>query len=156
MTTIDAALNSFRVASRELFNTYFRVHSDPYDNGGWSMLERFCEVEEVLFTQLVGAECHSTLLRYGQVQPSIVVSLASGISVPAMINREINSGYWDHPIGKVSPDTVLRFVRFFDWDQLAVRDNRYVHVVIASWPEHPEVEHKHALLECQYASYSEA
>ena len=41
-----------------------------------------------------------------------------------MINRNIDSGYWDYPVDAVGSDADLRFVSFFDWDCLTVRDGR--------------------------------
>ena len=156
MSNLNHALNAFRLASRELFNSYFLVQDEPYDNGGWSLLERFCAVEEVLFGQLVGPDCKSELSPYGQPQSAVFVSLRAGGFAPIMLNRAIDSGYWDHPVHEVTQEAVMRFVRFFDWDQLAIRDYRYVEVVIDSWPQQPELVGKHALIESQYTAYSEA
>lgn len=156
MSDVNAALNAFRLASRELFNGYFLVKDEPYDNGGWSLLERFGEVEDVLFEQLVGPSCTSSLGPYGQPQPKLLASLRSGDFAPIMVHRDTDSGYWDHPVSEVTRDAVLRFVRFFNWDQLAIRDYRYVEVVIDSWPQHPDLAGKRALVESQYTAYSEA
>lgn len=156
MRTLDAALRDFRLATRELFNNYFRVESDPYNNGGWELLERFCEVEDVLFEQLVARNCKSDLNRYSMHQPTILVTIEGSGAAPAMINRDVDSGYWDHPVRELSRDATLQFVRFFDWDQLAIRDNGYVRVVIVKCPDHPEVEGKHALIESKWAHFIEA
>ena len=41
---LDARSNRFRIASRELFNQFFRV-DDAYSNDpAWILEERFCEV----------------------------------------------------------------------------------------------------------------
>lgn len=156
MSNVDAAINAFRLASRELFNGYFLVKDEPYDNGGWSLLERFGNVEDVLFEQLVGPNCRSDLGPYGQPQPTVLVSLRTGDFAPIMVNRTVDSGYWDYPVCEVPREAVLRFVRFFDWDQLAIRDYRYVEVVIDSWPQQPDLGGKRALVESQYTAYSEA
>ena len=156
MPSLSEALNSFRLASRELFNGYFRVATEPYDNGGWSLLENYCSVEEVLFEQMIGPTCESELRAYGQPQAAIRVSLLAGDFAPIMVNREVNSGYWDNPICEVKREAVMSFVRFFDWDQLAIHDNRYVEVVIEAWLQHPELQGKHALIESRYTDYSEA
>ena len=156
MSNANEALNAFRLASRGLFNDYFRVDNEPYTNGGWSLLERFGAVEDELFQQLVGPSCKGVLQPYGQPQPALLVTLLSGDFAPIMINREVNSGYWDHPVREVTNEAVLRFVSFFDWDQLAIRDCRYVEVVIDRWPKQPDLQGKHALIESQYTAYSEA
>jgi hypothetical protein len=156
MPAINQALEAFRLASRGLFNDYFRVTEQPYENNGWSLLERFCEVEDVLFQSLVAPACRGQLAPYGQPQTHVLVKLRAGAFAPIMLNREMDSGYWDHPVTEVTDEAGMKFIRFFDWDQLAVRDNRYVEVIIASWPSRPELEGKHGLLEAQYATYGEA
>jgi hypothetical protein len=50
---LDALLNRFRIASRELFNHFFRV-DDPYNNEeAWALEESYGEVETLLFEKLV-------------------------------------------------------------------------------------------------------
>lgn len=146
--TLDESMNRFRVASRELFNHFFLV-ADAYNNDGWLLEERFCRVEAVLFEQLVSEPCALPSVSYGAHQPAIRVLLRHSDFAPIMINREVDSGYWDHPLGEVTRDAQLSFVRFFDWDLLAVRDNKYVRVNIDAWPAHPEAVGKHALIEAQ-------
>jgi len=87
------------------------------------------------------------------VQEKIQVRSISDF-VPAMINREIKSGYWDFPIKNIPTETECLFICFFDFDQLDYRDNRYVRVEIKKCKSHPEVIGKHALIETQYVSYS--
>jgi hypothetical protein len=70
-----------------------------------------------------------------------------------MLNRDVDSGYWDHPISISAPDTVFTFVEFFDWDQTSYKDNRYVRAIVRDWPSHPELIGKHALIETHYAIY---
>jgi hypothetical protein len=148
---IDELMNRFRCASRELFNHYFRV-LDPYNNNGW-LEERFSEVEAVLFEQLVAAPAALPRAAWRTHRPAIRVALRHGDFAPIMVNRETDSGYWDFPINEVTKDAQLSFVRFFDWDLLAVRDNQYVRVVIDAWPQHPEAAGKHALVEAQYVVF---
>jgi len=153
--TLDDSVNAFRLASRELFNGYFKV-ADPYENGGWLLEERFSAVEEVLFEQLV-SEPHSLPEgRYGSGQVAVAVELKSSDRAPIMVNRSQDSGYWDHPLVQVTKDVKLSFLRFFDWDQVGTKDNQYVRVVIVDWPTHPEVAGFHALIEAQYVVYRSA
>jgi len=149
---LDELMNRFRLASRELFNHHFRV-LDPYNNDGWLLEERFGQVEAVLFEQLVAQPAKLPSVALGIHQLSIRVALRHGKFAPIMINREIASGYWDFPIEEVTEDAQLSFVRFFDWDQLAIRDNQYVRVIIDTWPPHPETAGKHALVEAQYVAF---
>jgi hypothetical protein len=73
--------------------------------------------------------------------------------VPIMLNREIDSGYWDFPLKEVAKDVAMNFISFFDWNRLAFRDNQYVRALIVDWPLHPEAIGKHALIESQHVGY---
>ena len=151
---LDELVNRFRIASRELFNHWFRVR-DPYQNDGWEFEERFSEIEALLFQKLVTEPAGLTYVRYGEPNPRIRLRLATD-RAPIMVNRDNESGYWDHPINVVTRDAELTFITFFDWDQLAFRNNQYVRVLVAGWPSHPEVSGKHALIESQYVNFVEA
>jgi hypothetical protein len=70
-----------------------------------------------------------------------------------MLNRELKSGYWDFPIRQVTSDARLLFLRFFDWNVLAYRDNRYVRVQVAEWFSQPEAIGKQTLIESQYVHF---
>lgn len=152
---IDNMMARFRIASREVFNHFFRV-SDPYNNDGWSFEERFSEVQAVLFKMLVTEPASLSGKEYGCHQPDILVELRGCEAVPIMFNREVDSGYWDYPIKELTKDVRLLFVSFFDWDQLDYRDNRYVRAQVDRWPAHPENIGKHALIESQYVRFAKA
>jgi hypothetical protein len=153
--TIDDSISQFRLSSRELFNTYFRI-ADPYNDDGWALAERFSQVESVLFDQLVAAQVSLALGSYGMHQPDILVILRGLDFAPIMINREVDTGYWDYSIVEITKDAQLSFVRFFDWDVLAVRDYQYVRVRIDAWSAHPEVIGKHALIEARSVVFDQA
>jgi hypothetical protein len=154
--SINTLMSRFRLATRELFNNYFRVE-DPYNNDGWLMEERFSAVQAILFQKLVTEPASLQSITYGNVQPGILVELKQGIqAAPGMLNREINSGYWDHPVTEVTRDSRLLFLSFFDWDQLDYRDNRYVRVQIADWSRFPETVGKHALIETRHVIFAKA
>lgn len=152
---IDDLMTHFRLASRQLFNQFYRV-GDPYNNDGWSLEERFSRVQESLFETLVVEPAKLPATRYGEINPRISVELRHAEFAPIMLNREISSGYWDHPIKEVTREARMVFVRFFDWDQLDVRDNRYVRVLVEDWPSKPEAIGKHALIESQYVRFIDA
>ena len=155
-TDIDEMVNRFRLASREMFNHYFR---DLDLNGGdqWALAERFSAVQDVLFQKLVAEPASLSNVSYGEPQPGIFVALRSGIeSAPALINRETKSGYWDHPVRELARGSKLLFIGFFDWNQLDYRDNQYVRVQIEDLPSHPETRGKHALIEWRHVTFVEA
>ncbi|MGH8445678.1 MAG: hypothetical protein ACREVL_10450 [Solimonas sp.] len=147
---IDEVMNSFRVASISLFNVHFRI-PDPYNNDGWALEERFSEVQKLLFQKMVIEPAGLREGEYGHPQNEIAVeerylSQAQG-ALSIMLNRELTSGYWDHPVSTVPAACRLVFVSYFDWDQLGFRDHHYVRVQISDWPEHPEMKGKHGLVD---------
>ena len=153
--SIDEMMNQFRIASRELFNHFFRV-VDPYNNDGWLFERRFSEVQATLFQKLVTEPASLSYTKYGDRQPEMFVELRQSESAPIMVNREIDSGYWDFPIKEITQEVQLCFVSFFDWDRLEYRDNRYVRVQIHRWPSRPEVVGKHCLIESQHVRFVKA
>lgn len=70
-----------------------------------------------------------------------------------MLNREVNSGYWDYPLNRFTNDATLLFICYFDWDSMHSRDNAYVRVQVGDWPGHPEVIGKHGLVEAHMVRY---
>jgi hypothetical protein len=151
---LDESLDRFRIASRELFNHYFRA-TDRDARVGWTLAERFSEVEAVLFQKLVTEPFQLPNIRYGEPISAIHVRPTTD-RTPIMLNREIDSGYWDFPLETVTREADLAFVRYFDWDQLAYRDNQYVRVRVEAWPSHPEAVGKYALIETQYVEFGKA
>jgi hypothetical protein len=103
--TLDERMQRFRIARGELYNNFFAV-PDPWNNDGWIMAERFAEVEQVLFRKLVfepTPEGMSHGCAHFDVELAIQVVLNSPFC-PIMINRAIDSPYWDHPIKEVTPN----------------------------------------------------
>lgn len=147
-------MNEFRIASRELFNHYFRI-PNPYDDAdhAWDQEERFQAVQALLFQKLVSEPLNLPAADYGNPQPTMLVEKAGGTRLPVMLNREVDSGYWDFPLTEVGPDTLLLFMCFFDWDHLEYRDNRFVRVLVDRWPAHPEAVGKHGLIESNHVRF---
>ena len=151
-THAEKLLVDFRIAARELFNRFFRVES-PWENqeAAWLLVERFNDLESVLFQKMVSEALGVGGSGYGEPQKDILL-FGQG-EVPALINREVDSGYWDFPISTIPVDAEMQFVSFFDWDALAVRDNKYVRVRIAACTSNSALVGKHALVEAQGVSY---
>jgi hypothetical protein len=148
---LDDLLNRFRLCSRELFNQFFHESDRSHDHG-WIQEGRYAEVEGLLFEKLVIEPGGLSILPYGALHPQIGVEPRSAFA-PIMINREIDSGYWDYRIPEATSDAQLGFLSFFDWDQLDYRDHRYARVKIVSWPPHQDTVGKHALIETQYVRF---
>lgn len=145
-------VKQFRLASRELFNCFFRV-SNPYENDGWILYERFRDVEKKLFEKLVTEPAGLSLTAYGDTQKELLVELRDSASAPIMVNRKIESGYWDHPISEVTSKARMLFICFFDWDKLSCLDNSFVRVCIDQWPSHTELVGKHALIQSHHVRF---
>jgi hypothetical protein len=150
---LDEMLILFRLASRELFNQYFHIH-DPYINNGWEYYERFKEVEKILFQKMVTEPSSIEDIEYGDPHHNIIVQLRDIDSAPIMINRGIDSGYWDYPITQISKDIKMIFINFFDWDQLGYRDYKYVKTKILGCPFNSELSGKQALIEVEYVRFA--
>jgi len=150
---IDTLMSRFRLASRELFNHYFHVSTHDIDESVSS--EQFDILQYELFNALVTVPGALPPVMYTKLQPSILVRIRPpGQFAPLMLNREVDSGYWDHAITEFTADVSFHFIEFFDWDQTAIKDHRYVRAAVASWPIRPELVGKQALIETQYACYS--
>lgn len=111
------------------------------------------EVQNVLFQKLVTEPASLSGTKYGDPQRNILVELRDSVAAPIMLNREVDSGYWDYPVKEVTKEVRLLFVSFFDWDQLNYRDNQYARVQIEHWPTHSETVGKHALIESRYVRF---
>jgi hypothetical protein len=154
---IDKLVNKFRIASRELFNNYFLEQF--LENEDWEFHELFTCIEEELFHALISSRIGIKKIEYGcypQTEIEVIPTALSTCGIPIMLNRNIDSGYWDHQIDRAEIGCVFSFLTFFDWDQKAFKDNRYVRAIVNSWPEHPELIGKHALIETTYVSYRKA
>lgn len=155
---LDERMKRYRTASRELYNNYFRI-DDPWHNDGWIYEERFRQVQQVLFEKLV-LESDQFSVKHGCAHTDVHIKIMVKLSdqyAPVMINREINCGYgyWDYPIKEITKDAQLLFISFFDWDQLEIRDNQYVHVLIEQWQSHTDTVGRHALIEARHVKYAE-
>jgi hypothetical protein len=73
-------------------------------------------------------------------------------------NRPDDPGHiWGDPTVRMSPEASpyrLRFVRFFDWDQLGMRDLRFLEVLIESMDDRPDLIGRHAIIEFECCSIS--
>lgn len=71
-------------------------------------------------------------------------------------NRPDDAGHlWGNPILRIRPEAPqyqLRFVRFFDWDELGIRHLRFMEVLIQAMDDHPNLVGHHALMELEGCS----
>ena len=149
---LGALMNRFRIASRELFNQYFRVENADNNPDAWELEERHREVQAILFEKMVLEAADLPSISYGFAHPNIRVE-PKGAWASANLNREIDSGYWDYPLDKITQDAQMVFLSFSDWDQFDFRDNRFVRVKVIECKSHPEIVGKHALIEHNYVRF---
>jgi hypothetical protein len=165
---LNEMMNRFRLADRELFNHFFHVSGAtgqssgappdaPAADGGeaWDLEVRFSHVEPGSLREASRRARTADSRAVRQPPAGDTVELNSDFC-PIMLNREVNSGYWDFPIREVTRDARLLFLRFFDRDILAYRDGRYVLAQVDYWPSHPEAVGKQALIETQYVHFVHA
>ncbi len=154
---IDKFVNKFRIASRELFNNSFLEQF--LESEDWEFYELFTCIEEELFNALVTSRIGISKNVYGcspQSEIEVIPSENSICGIPIMLNRSIDSGYWDHEIDRAEIGCEFTFLSFFDWDQRSYKDNRYVRAIVKFWPEHSELIGKHVLIETTYVTYRKA
>jgi hypothetical protein len=153
MRDITELMQKHRECSRHLWNTYFWPQAETDDD--WDLRDRFESIVAELFASLVlwpleREEFKPTPANWEPLKPVEfirVVPIKSLLQCPILINREISSGYWDHPVTAIdSADTDMRFIQYFDWSNLGHRDFEFIRVHIARSIAHPEIVGHNALL----------
>src|SRR5579862_7056185 len=115
MEDVTCSMDAYRECARHVWNTYFQ--QDAERDGDWDLRDHFNEVALTLFRALV-------LRRLGragfvvqpdqrcprQVLPFLHVRVESSTEI--LVNRDLDSGYWDHPLtsGRMG-DLQLRFLQ---------------------------------------------
>jgi len=150
MRDITELIQRHRECSRNLWNTYFWPQAEREEN--WDLRDQFEDVSAKLFNSLVlwplECEAHqfkpSYLLPYQQVP---FIRIVPKGTCTAQVNREVESGYWDHPIEELKEgDVDMRFIQYFDWWNLGHREFEFFRVLIVSSVKHPELNGRHALV----------
>ena len=153
---ITTRISRYREATRHLWNTAF--HSEEVD---WDLRDGFSRVATELFTALVLEPLEAADQRLPEMfeadpQPLRRIAVEpSSDRVGILVNRHTrSSGDWDDPVNVLRRgEAEVRFVAFFDWNQLALRDFQYVLVRILSWPEHAHLVDRFALIEFSSARF---
>ncbi|MCA9814772.1 MAG: hypothetical protein R3C24_17010 [Cyanobacteriota/Melainabacteria group bacterium] len=147
--SLDNAMSAFRLASRDLFNNHFyNSYLDPF-----LLRETYADLQVLLFQKMVEDPFSLDQVGYGEVHRDILVRNRLDSDTPAMINRDIDSGYWDYPVKSIPSDVVMCFISFFDFDETRGMESMYVLVEIDCWSEQKDVEGKRALIEFQHVFF---
>lgn len=155
---ITRSIANFREAARHLWNCHYLPNLSQQNP--WDVRDSFDRVSIELFNSLVlePSGVNGTQLAAaseGNPQPitGLRVHPSADSGVPILINRHRpRSGYWDHPKSLLAAgEAELLLARFFDFDEIAYRDFRYLEVLIASSTSDPDIAGRWALLDFQYA-----
>jgi hypothetical protein len=154
MRDITDLMQRHRECSRHVWNTYFWPQAEAEDD--WDLRDRFEDINVKLFSSLVlwpleREEKEPTPAYWQPLHPvpfiRVVPENLCSDSCPVLINREIDSGYWDHPITNVAASDIdMRFIHYFDWSNIGYREFEYLRVVIVASLAHPELAGRHALV----------
>ena len=121
MRDITPLIDHYRVVARSLWNTGFWAVPDARN---WDARDRFEKIKISLLDALVASNLPET--EFSGIQ---VVPIGSG--VPIMIEHprpgdQHQNHYWDDPVDKIGPsDAKLRYLDFFDWNEMAYADFHY-------------------------------
>jgi hypothetical protein len=150
MRDITDLVQKHRECSRHVWNTYFWPQAEVEND--WDLRDRFEDINVKLFSSLVlwplereGQE--PTPSYWHPLQPLRFMRVVPNNLCSILINREIESGYWDHPITEVTESDIdMRFIHYFDWSPIGHRDFEYIRVLIISSARRPELNGRHALV----------
>jgi hypothetical protein len=123
---VTARFDEYRECVRHLWNVHFRPDAEL--NNDWDLRDSFDRLAVELFRVLVlrkigrmDAELAPDYF-YPRV-PLMFFRLEFPERTDIMINRGIDTGYWDDPLRMASSDDLdVRFVQFHDWSLLEYRD----------------------------------
>jgi hypothetical protein len=147
---VTALLDAYRECARHLWNTYF--HADAKATQDWDIRDQFLDVAVLLLRSLVlskvGRDDIPLLPDYrGDQAPISAFHVVVGVRSEVMVARAGVGGYWDDPLRALEPnDCELRFIQFFDWDHLGVRDFAFYRVRIVASDRYPHLIGRDALL----------
>ena len=154
MKKITAILNNYRECSRSLRNKYF--FPEGSFNEAWDTIFRFKAIDSPLFHALVLVKVGKPdFMRKSEESIPFLGVVPNTADCPIMIERpskEDRNKYWDDPVRKVSPKgCVLRFIDYFDFDEINFVDYQYYKVEIVGFKAHPHLVGREALVETHHA-----
>ena len=156
MRDITPIMEHFRESARHLWNTGYLPLDTSVDI--WESVEHFEEVAGRLFDHFVVNDLsrHGAGLNMEQVaEPETLHFLHAvpvGCGVEININRQCPPcGYWDDPVNRIEPgEADLRFIGYFDFDVLGIRDFEYYRVRIEAFASQPHLVGRDALVRVRY------
>ena len=96
------------------------------EHGGETELEEeFCKIEQLLFSSIVLYQLKADVVEsdflddHMNIAPRVLerfLIVPRAQAMPVMINREMTSGYWDHPITELQKnEALIGFVHYYDF-----------------------------------------
>lgn len=150
MEEITHFMNRYRECVRVLWNNSLREDAD------YRTVDTYGQVKYRLFDEIVLA----AIGKAGYARSSaddpfpFLRVIPRGDRTPIMINppRVSDAWTWDHPLNRLRRDEAdLRFMEYFDFEQMGYLDLQYYRTRIVSFPNHRDLEGCEALMEVQYA-----
>lgn len=121
-----------REAIKALWNQYLLARLDPERIA--QGVRVFHDIKAKLFYFLVIAPTGSVVTLQSHVEDyPCLFGVVPDVHAEILINREAgaSSGYWDRTVFNVGERAVLRFIDFFDWDELNEISLKYCRVIIS-------------------------
>jgi len=132
--------------------------------GSFELEENFCEVERLMFRAMVLYQISDKVCAEDLIGPHMCVNSVApplinfqirpqGNSMTVLVNREIQSGYWDYPIRELkSGDCQIALIHFFDWANYdCPRKYEFYRGRIGESGTYPETVGKHVLVPVEEA-----
>ncbi|MDP3839375.1 MAG: hypothetical protein Q8Q54_10680, partial [Methylococcales bacterium] len=138
---ITDSINRYRECVRSIWNIYFMAQYQATDN--WDLLDSFKRIKQELFDSIVLIPAipddeEEFNYRLGSLCPMIKIIPARNRKwdIPVEINRTKGetSGYWDHPVTRISSPAEILFVEFFDWNSYGFIDMSKIIAEITDYP----------------------
>src|SRR5688572_12848200 len=150
MTDVTALMQNYRECVRHLWNVHFRLEAESRQD--WDLRGQFCDAALILFRALVlsglDVDDSAVLPDYRTDQaPMMFLRLDVEPCSEILVNRTGAGTYWDDPVTRLEPgDCDLRFIQFFDWWELGVKECAFYRVRIVGSSRHPHLVGRDALL----------
>lgn len=151
---LNERMNDFRLASRGLYNQYF--YSSDREKA-MEAEERHSNILEHLFEYMVLQPEGISGPEYFELNEQITVSLRSRTSGNYVIEVEATPGCWSlEKISCTNKSPKMHFQYYFDWDELGIKDNKYVKGTLFFCDGAEHLVGKECLFEASYAVFQKA
>ena len=159
MIEITPVINQYRECVRHLYNTYFLKEVSEGEDIDWDLKDLYNNIASQLFDAVVlyPRDISNAKLTPDHIVPKVPLAFlqimpSDHAAAMVLINREIDSGYWDEKAtDQELCDSRMSFLGFFDFDSSGFMEMNYYLVLIESAPNRPDLAGRQALIPVQYA-----